>query len=282
MEETAEKILCTNCSAVVTGQFCSFCGQKRFVQDDLTLRRFLNDAVKEFFSFDNRLFRSLIPLLLRPGELTLQYITGRQNRFIKPLSLFVFVNIFFFFVGYRAGLMNWKMEFAYGATGKAMLEERAMIEKLTLEEYVQPLNEDFRNYQRSLFFGVIPLFAIFVKVILFRKRRSIVEHIIYSIHYHSSYLILLPVTAFTIILIFGVVDKVFGTRLAIFFGNDPGIAYYAFSLMVMYHYLALRRIYGDHRVVAFLQSVALGVGSVLIMIPLGQWVLFWLVWFTAA
>lgn len=282
MEIVNTVLNCTNCHEPITGDYCSSCGQKRFSPDNLSLSRFIRDFAKELFSFDNRLLRSLRPLLFQPGVLTRDYIDGKQKQFIRPVSLFVFVNLFFFFVGYKIGLMNWSILTSNGEQGRTMIEERANVKGLEVQEYVKELDKSYVNYQRSLFFAVIPLFALAMNVILIRKRRYFVEHLIYSIHYHSAYLIVLPLTSLLIVFVLGLFDLMFSTRLAPLFGNESGLDIYALLLMIGYHFIAVRTIYHCGYFLSLVLAFALSFASGVIMILLGQRLLFWLVWFTAS
>jgi len=56
------------------------------------------DLWAELFTFDSRVFRSIAPLILKPGELTLEYTRGRRVRYIPPLRLFLFITIILFFL----------------------------------------------------------------------------------------------------------------------------------------------------------------------------------------
>ncbi len=279
-EQPIPEIQCTNCGAAVIGKFCPDCGQKRFTSESLSLKTFFNETAKEFLSIDNKFFRSILPLLLRPGALTQAYISGRQKQYIKPISLFVFVNLFFFFAGYRMGLMNWNV--AMSESAQQMISARAAERGADPKEFTLQLNDTFKNYQRSLFFAVIPAFALVVNLVMFRKRRSYVEHLIYSIHYHSSFLIMLPLSMVAVLFLFGIVDKLIGTRIAPYIGSDPGLGYFAILLMFTYHFIAVKRLYGDGLFTAAAEALIFCFASFMIMIPLGQKLLFWLVWYTAA
>lgn len=282
MSYDSTEITCANCSEQFSGIFCPRCGQKVFSPDNFSLRYYFRETVKEIFSIDNRLLHSLKPLLLQPGALTQHILAGRQKQFIKPISLFIFVNLFFFFAGYKTGLMNWHMLSSNGEPGRRMVTERAKEKGIELSLFAKELDDVYENYQRSLFFAVIPLFAAALKLIFIRKRKYYIEHLIYSIHFHSAYLLMLPVTSLLIVVVLGLFDRVVGTGFARIFGNDPVIGYYALLLMVSYHVIAIRRVHQSNIAGSILYGIAVSLVGAIIMIPLGQKVLFWLVWFTAA
>lgn len=86
---------CPNCGAVANRQFCASCGQE---QKDyhVSFPRIARDFLGDTLNFDSRLFRSLGPLIRRPGYLTREFIEGRRMRYIPPLRLYLFISIVFF------------------------------------------------------------------------------------------------------------------------------------------------------------------------------------------
>ena len=56
------------------------------------------DLLDSVFDFDARIVRTLKPLFLRPGFLTLEYFAGRQIRYVTPFRLFFFLAVLAFFI----------------------------------------------------------------------------------------------------------------------------------------------------------------------------------------
>lgn len=74
---------CANCGAPVDGAYCQGCGQETRLELP-TARAFLHDAFGRYVAFDGRLWRTLAPLLVRPGFLTVEYLAGRRRRYVRP------------------------------------------------------------------------------------------------------------------------------------------------------------------------------------------------------
>ena len=86
---------CHNCDHEVSGPFCPACGQStRSLKISFWI--LLTDFLGDYFTFDSKLTRTLIPLLKKPGFLTLEFIDGRRVRYVPPLRLYVFLSIIFF------------------------------------------------------------------------------------------------------------------------------------------------------------------------------------------
>jgi hypothetical protein len=88
---------CLNCDAAVSGRFCSECGQENEDQT-VALKLLVSDLLSELASFDAKIFRTLVPLLFRPGFLTNEYNAGKRVRYLSPLKLYLVTSVLFFLV----------------------------------------------------------------------------------------------------------------------------------------------------------------------------------------
>ncbi len=88
-------INCLNCGQPINGNFCSNCGQE--AEDHRTaLMPMVHDVMGEFLQWDSKLFRTLIPLLFRPGFLTNEYNNGKRVSYLSPFKMFLTVSVLFF------------------------------------------------------------------------------------------------------------------------------------------------------------------------------------------
>jgi hypothetical protein len=86
---------CENCATPLLGEHCYACGQptKGLIRQFGTI---LGDFLDTVLNIDSRVFRTIPPLLLHPGRLTLEYFAGHRVRFVSPVRLFVFLSILAF------------------------------------------------------------------------------------------------------------------------------------------------------------------------------------------
>jgi Protein of unknown function (DUF3667) len=89
-----EETNCLNCGAEVTGRFCPECGQEN-VDSHESFFHLVGHYTADFFHFESKIPRSVIPLLTKPGFLTKEYWEGRRIRYIHPLRLYLFVSVLF-------------------------------------------------------------------------------------------------------------------------------------------------------------------------------------------
>lgn len=90
---------CLNCGQPFSGDenFCSYCGQKNNVKK-INFGTFINNLFSGFLSYDSRFWRTFIPLLTKPGEVSKEYIAGKRARFVNPFRLYLNVSIIFFLI----------------------------------------------------------------------------------------------------------------------------------------------------------------------------------------
>jgi len=88
---------CMNCGKALTGQYCGNCGQ-RARSRLISMWELLSDAFGDLFEIDSRIWRTLGPLLVRPGKLTYEYLQGRRARFMPPFRTYLVLSILFFLV----------------------------------------------------------------------------------------------------------------------------------------------------------------------------------------
>jgi len=88
---------CRNCGEVLLGPYCSHCGQNEG-RGDFSFGDVAGELVDELFSWDSRLWRTLVPLIFRPGFLTAEFIAGRRARYVPPFRLYLIISFVLFLV----------------------------------------------------------------------------------------------------------------------------------------------------------------------------------------
>ncbi len=91
--------VCLNCGTTLGGQYCGNCGQ-RATSRLISVWDLLRDAFGDLLELDSRLWRTLIPLTIRPGQLTRDYLEGRRARFMPPFRMYLGLSIVFFLVAF--------------------------------------------------------------------------------------------------------------------------------------------------------------------------------------
>ncbi len=88
---------CLNCGTRLRGQYCGSCGQ-RSRSRLISIWQLMREAFGDLFELDSRLWKTLIPLLIRPGQLTRDYLEGRRARYMPPFRTYLVLSVVFFVV----------------------------------------------------------------------------------------------------------------------------------------------------------------------------------------
>jgi hypothetical protein len=90
---------CLNCGTSLSGQYCGNCGQ-RGRSRLISLWELVREAFGDLLELDSRLWQTLVPLLIRPGKLTRDYLLGRRARFMPPFRTYLVLSVVFFLVAF--------------------------------------------------------------------------------------------------------------------------------------------------------------------------------------
>ncbi len=262
--KTDEHTRCLNCEEALHGPYCSVCGQ-RATTLDVSLGEFVREALDNLLSVDSRLWRTLITLLRRPGELTVEYWQGRRERFLPPLRLYLVVSFVSFLVFgltenrrmINAGADDGGIVRVQGDLAEAGLAEDVDWEEIKagmpafgqwlVDRVVRPAVEQperatelfFRRLPWAVFL-LVPFFAVLLRIFYRKQHRFLVPHLIFSLHLHT--------VGFFSLALGELGDRVFGT--------DTVSSLASLAILVAL-YLSLRRAYGQGRLKTLLKLTAL-------------------------
>jgi hypothetical protein len=90
---------CLNCGTRLKGQYCRNCGQ-RSRSRLISLWELVSDAFGDLLELDSRLWKTLVPLMIRPGQLTRDYLEGRRARYMPPFRMYLVLSLLFFVVAF--------------------------------------------------------------------------------------------------------------------------------------------------------------------------------------
>ena len=146
--------------------FCPSCGQE--VKLDQSVGSLLTHFLNDYFTFDSKIIRSVLPLISKPAFLTIEYLKGRRVQYIAPFRLFIFLSLIFFL------LISW-----------------SNTSSVSVNEEVNGFNEAFWNrffdsWLPKLFFFLLPLFALIIAWLYRRQKRGMMPHFLFALHFHSS------------------------------------------------------------------------------------------------
>jgi hypothetical protein len=269
---------CPSCGQSSPGRFCSACGEDKRRNKNYSLVGHLGEAFKVVTNIESGFFRSFRALITRPGLLTSEYFAGRRKLYLKPLQLFLFCNIIFFFVqSYtRFDTLSTplyvhmhKMPYSGYARQKV---NKVLVERGTpFKEYQARFDATIESQSKTLVVLMIPMFALLLLVLYWRSGRYFVEHLVFSIHFFSCFLLLLSANLLLTTLVVGVARRM-GIYLGILF-SDYFFSAILILVCLIYLLLAVRRAYAQGWVLTVLKCLIL-TGGLIFIVQLYRFCLF--------
>lgn len=220
-----------------------------------------------FLSFDSRILKTLVPLITKPGLLTVEFIEGRQRRYIHPFKLYFAASVALFLALSMSGLTVVsvagdddvvltpsgvatsaevkKNEVSVATETPSLLDGafKPLIE--LMEKDPARLNQIFTDRLAKAVIILVPVFALLLKLLYWK--RGYVEQLVFSLHLHT----------------FAFIAMLVGLALNIGFGAEneggPGDAV-SVAAITVYTFLALRRVFGQGRLITSAKMMVLMIG----------------------
>ena len=93
---------CLNCGTTLEGKFCHNCGQENLEIKE-NIWHMMGHTVSDYFHFDHQFFKTLKPLLFKPGYLTSEYMAGRRVQYLHPVKMYIFISVVYFLLLFKSG-----------------------------------------------------------------------------------------------------------------------------------------------------------------------------------
>lgn len=260
MAATGVPVACSNCGSAQARVYCAECGERQPTRRDFTTTTLIREAAGEFISIDGRLWRSVVALLSKPGFLTQEYFSGRRTRFMRPFSLFVLLNVAFFFIQPYTGMFHYSYAQYVDTDGlRDMATKKRHALGQTEQTFARQFDLGLADQKKSILLVAIPVFAIVLTVLYARSGRSFVEHMVFAVHSYAFmvfYLLAVGTLGFTILLWF---VRLLHAPPAILHALDGEMALLVVvgSGMVWYIQAGLRRYYGSGRLASLARALVL-------------------------
>ncbi|MDO8069618.1 DUF3667 domain-containing protein [Janthinobacterium sp. SUN206] len=220
---------CHNCHTDAPGNFCSACGQTTAVHMP-SAREFLHEFVAHYVALEGKLWRTLALLLFRPGALSNEYLAGRRVRYVEPLRVYLTFSILFFAIlkfsspdmfltvhdqqaqvgahGPRQAPENQTSAMQVSILGQTPTLPRQWqdFEQLPTAEKQKLVVESFFHYAPYAMFCLMPLFALFLKILYLGSGRRYGEHFLFALHTNAfafitmALMLLIPVDLVRLVL----------------------------------------------------------------------------------
>lgn len=166
MDNQSDTQTCLNCDTTVSGAFCHQCGQRTHDNSDRSIRRLLGEVLGNIFFLDNRFFISAGYLFRFPGLMTVEFLEGKRKKFISPVTLFLFLNLIYFFntplSDYSLSLEDQIYGQPHSSWAKKVLLKKLKKEELDYKTYTTTYQKATDNVSKSVMMVNIPIIAAFI------------------------------------------------------------------------------------------------------------------------
>ncbi len=257
-------------------------------REDLSFLHLIRESFLDYFHLDSKLTSSLYPLFFRPGFLTTEFLGGKRVKFIPPFKMFLVITVIYFLL--HSLIVSFEPEKPVKAAGKNEAGRliiggidlsgagsdslRQIVDSVGLKSYVDQRWKDQPGWTRYLIrkalkismntgenfnsvlqhnasrivFVLIPVFALLLKLLYIRRKRLYFDHLIFSLHIHSFLFLLMILAMFT--------ERIF-----------PHTTLALLLLTGIYLFLAMRRVYGQTRKKTLGKLTLLGLGYLVVALP---------------
>jgi hypothetical protein len=210
--------VCANCDAELLGRFCSVCGQREEPRVP-TIGSVTSEFTNEVFGVESKLWRSFRLLLFKPGLLTTVYLSGKRQKYMSPLRLYLLFSIITFacftLINSYGNLgvdlktaddveaveevgSNVKSATDNNGFSSDWFSEEANVQiKEEIDSSLSSIRRDIRAGNKQAVLGkffkplpkalflFLPIVALLFKLLYLGSGRYYVEHLIYVLHNHA-------------------------------------------------------------------------------------------------
>lgn len=218
---------CRNCGVTTSGNYCSNCGQETRLHAP-SFGEFLHEFIGHYVALEGRLWGSIKRLVFNPGLLTNEYLAGRRKRYVEPLRLYLSLSIIFFAVLKLSGadlitldarpvpperkeqiersieekkaqakahpeIVNENLEQVLAREAPSVFKAFDDWDKMDNKKRTDLLIAGFYKYAPYAIFLLMPVFALWLKVLYLGTGRRYGEHFLFGLHTNAFAFLMLGV-----------------------------------------------------------------------------------------
>ena len=163
---------CPNCDAVIDGEFCSNCGQRKYKRIN---KKYIWDEIQYVLLHANKgLLYSVKNILKNPGRTAREFVEGKRINHYKPILLVFLLSGIAAFISFK--LIGYK-ELMQGIYSQKGIYSDFMGEALSFSS----------GYFSFIMLCLIPVFALFSRIAFRKWGHNYYEHIVMNAYIISFY-----------------------------------------------------------------------------------------------
>lgn len=171
---------CKSCGQQFQGRYCNDCGEKVIEAADRSFRKFLSDIIEAMTLADNKFFRSLILIILRPGFLSREMAEGRRVKYLRPLSVFFALNLIYFLFPviqlFNASLKT-QLATSYRPFVETTLAHQVIAQDISVQAFEVLYNQKTTGLAKLLVFLFVLLASLPLNLLYQKRNRFFTDHL---------------------------------------------------------------------------------------------------------
>jgi len=259
-----KRIYCPNCKSQLKEHmnFCFYCGQENNIKR-VSIKMLLNDFFSTYFTVNSKLLLTLKLLISKPSFLSIAYLKGEIEGYLRPIRLYVFVSFVFFLLSTNVTSYKSTIEHINLTLNEIPVTIGDLEDGFSESEKVVKINENsldkkiekifsterettiFFNYMLAKFpivlFIMIPVLGLLFYMFFYNKTYYYIDHLIFSLHLQCFLLTLLIMST--------IIDWLLNIDLSIA----------AFLCLLIYGYIAALKFYKKTKLITFFKLCLVGV-----------------------
>lgn len=250
---------CPNCSTSLLGSHCHACGQKKIYADEYSLKRFIGRAINDFTDLEsNKVFRTLLAMIARPGLLAAEYLAGRRGSYLGPLKLYLTFSALYFLFAWTV------LSEVRGGSAQRIARHPATV-SIAKQRGLDPnaladkIQEKAEKYASGLRIFSVLISGTFLAALYFRMKKYYAEHLVFSLYYYSFDFFFKSLFALLFL-----VSAAIGLKLPTLILN------FFYPISLIYLVFALRRVYRQKWPLTVLKAVVLFACETLLFIAVNM------------
>ena len=180
------KINCKSCNTLFEGNYCNKCGEKVIYREDRTIRHFMGELFNASTFADNKLWRTIRHIVFQPGVYSLNYISGKRVKVMKPISIFFLANLLYFLIPsintFTTPLNIQMRAFAYSPMVSKWVDDEVENRGIDFEEYELKYDAKTTELSKMLLIVMTFMFSLTFSIIHFKsKQHLLADHLAISL-----------------------------------------------------------------------------------------------------
>lgn len=176
---------CPNCGSNLSGEYCNSCGQKKIHRQEFAVKHFARQALNELTDLEsNKILKTLVALLFRPGLLAAEYLAGRKGKYVGPIRLYLTFSAIYFLFAWGA-LSDIRGGGSARAARSPAIIAMARARGMEPQSLADKVYEKAEKYAGTIRFLSVLVSGLFLSLLYYSMKRFYVEHLIFSLYYYS-------------------------------------------------------------------------------------------------